>query len=137
MKTIKNVQRAAFTGIILAVGSIASDSFAEDLAWSGTTSIAGTVEASSLTTSGAVTATGTDVTAHSGYVPNTAPSLVLPGLKLSDITALSAHMGGKGISTFGETLPAIGCRFPSRFPRASASRFSRSRSATAPRSCWA
>lgn len=75
-----------------------------------TVSLDGTVAVSNLTTSGVLTLTGVDAATYAGFVPKNTATLVFPGLKLADITALSARLGGPSASSTNP-YPAIGFHY--------------------------
>ena len=78
-----------------------------------TVTLDGTAIVSNMTTLGALTLTGTVASEYGDevFLPKNNSVLVFPGLRLADITGLSALMGGNAIRGGEVLLPAIGCRY--------------------------
>ena len=78
-----------------------------------TVTIDGAVTVSNLTTAGALTVTGIAASSNDNevFLPKNNSVLVFPGLRLSEITALTAVMGGNAITGGSSIFPADGYRY--------------------------
>ncbi len=78
-----------------------------------TVTLDGAVTVSNLTTSGTLTLTGIAASSNDDevFLPKNSSVLVFPGLRLSEITALTAVMGGSAITGGSSIFPADGYRY--------------------------
>lgn len=78
-----------------------------------TVTLDGAVTVSNITAAGALTVTGAVASVYGNevFLPSSSSVLVFPGLQLSEITALTAMMGGNAITGGATLFPATGYRY--------------------------
>ena len=69
------------------------------------------VSAAGLDAAYALSLSGAATVMKSGFIPSSSPVLAFPGVTVADIAPVSAKLGGKGIRSGQELLPATACNF--------------------------